>query len=74
MKKIRILTKTTSLSNINFDDLYNEISSDWRLKAERLQSRRWRQLKRAMTSEGEFRGRHTRTVDKFNPLRSRTTS
>lgn len=44
MKRLRILTKPTRVSEVNFDDLFED-QDDWRLKAERLQARRWRKLK-----------------------------
>lgn len=45
MKKHKILSKPTRVSDLSFDDLYEELSSDWELKAERLQVRRWRKLR-----------------------------
>ena len=45
MKKDRILTQPTRVSELSFDELYDDISSDWEIKAERLQHRRWRKLK-----------------------------
>lgn len=46
--KKHILTKPTRLSDLTFDELYDDISSDWRQKAARLQARRWRMIKRQM--------------------------
>lgn len=43
MKKFKILTNPTK-RDLSFDDLYEDIASDWELKAERLQTRRWRKL------------------------------
>jgi hypothetical protein len=46
MKKRKIVTKPTRVTELrSFDDLYEDISSDWELKAERLQARRWRKLR-----------------------------
>ena len=46
MKKTRIHSIPAVLnSSIAFDDLYDEISSDWQHKAETLQVRRWRKLR-----------------------------
>lgn len=46
MKKSKILSKPAQVSDImSFDDFYDELSSDWELKAERLQARRWRKLR-----------------------------
>lgn len=45
MKKFKVLSKPTRLSELSFDELYDEMSNDWELKAERLQARRWRKLK-----------------------------
>lgn len=46
MKKANILKNPTRVSDLKFEDLYEEISSDWELKAERLQARRWQELRR----------------------------
>lgn len=49
MKKAKVLSKPTRVSDVmSFDDLYDEMSSDWELKAERLQQRRWRNLRQQM--------------------------
>ncbi len=48
MKKANVLKNPTRLTDLSFDDLYEEISSDWELKAERLQVRRWQELKHKM--------------------------
>lgn len=49
MKKSRIVSQPTRLSDVmSFDDLYDEMSNDWELKAERLQTRRWRKLRQQM--------------------------
>lgn len=48
MKKFKILTKPTRVSDLSFDDLYDEMSSDWELKAERLQTRRWKKLRQQL--------------------------
>jgi|GEM_PF-4728655 len=47
MKKSKILTKPTRIDDMNFDDLYEEISADMDLKIERLMERRERALRRA---------------------------
>jgi hypothetical protein len=48
MKKSHILpTRPGKLSDMTFDDLYDEISKDWKYKARRLQARRWRMLSRS---------------------------
>ncbi len=47
MKRFKILTKPTRLSEVDFDNL-DEDQDDWRLKAERLQARRWRKLKQQL--------------------------
>jgi len=48
MKRSQIITKPTKISDITFDDLYDEISHDWQLRARRLQARRWRTLKHSI--------------------------
>lgn len=48
MKKFKVLSKPTRLSELSFEELYDEMSNDWELKAERLQARRWRKLKHQM--------------------------
>lgn len=45
MKKFKILTKPTRLTDLRFDDIENNDDMDWQVKAERLQARRWRKLK-----------------------------
>ena len=45
MKKFKILTKPTRVNDLSFDELYENFSNEWELKAERLQARRWRKLK-----------------------------
>lgn len=48
MKKFRILSKPTRIADLSFDELYDEMSNDWELKAERLQARRWRKLRQEL--------------------------
>lgn len=48
MKQRYLLTKPTRLPATNWGDLYDDISSDWQAKAERLQVRRWRKLKQQL--------------------------
>lgn len=47
MKKTKVAKNITVEDALGFDDLYDDISSNWQLKAERLQKRRWQALKRA---------------------------
>jgi hypothetical protein len=49
MKKFKILTKPTRVSDLSLDELYEDTEGDWELKAERLQTRRWRKLKHQMS-------------------------
>ena len=44
MKEMKIRSMPGKVDNIDFDKLYEELSRDWRLKAELLQARRWRKL------------------------------
>lgn len=46
MKKFKLITKPTRLSDLSFDDLYEEISSNWELKAERFMRRKEQEFKR----------------------------
>lgn len=48
MKKGKILTQPMRVSDLSYDELYDDISSDWEIKAERLQHRRWRKLKQQL--------------------------
>ena len=48
MKKFKILTKPTRVKDLRFEELYTGLSDSWKLKAERLQARRWRKLKHQM--------------------------
>ncbi|HUS26617.1 MAG TPA: hypothetical protein VMY99_04705 [Nevskiaceae bacterium] len=46
MKKLKILTKPTQVSNVRLDDLdYDTQTPKWEVKAERLRARRWRKLR-----------------------------
>ena len=45
MKKLKIISKPTRKTELSFEDLYDEISSDWELKAERLLNRRMRKFR-----------------------------
>lgn len=47
MKRHKVLTKPTRLNDVDFDGLFEDVD-DWRLKAERLQARRWRKLKQQL--------------------------
>lgn len=44
MKSLRITTTSTTHSEMNFDDLFSEITRDWQHKAVALQARRWRSI------------------------------
>ncbi len=47
MTKVNFSNKPTRADEVysNFDELYDDISSDWQAKADRLRARRWRKLK-----------------------------
>lgn len=55
MSRVRILHAPTKVSDMSFADLYDTTSDHWEHKAEALQVRRWRALKRAV------KGPHYRT-------------
>lgn len=42
MSRNAIIDRPIRLKELAFDDLYEEISRNWRTKSETLQSRRWR--------------------------------
>lgn len=44
-RKFKILTQPTRVSDMRFDDLYDETHGDWELKAEKLMTRRWKKLR-----------------------------
>jgi hypothetical protein len=46
MKRQNLITRPTKINELTFDELYDEISDNWQLKAERLQARRWRALRK----------------------------
>ena len=46
--KRKILDKPTRLSDLSFDQLFDEDDDSWELKAERLLARRMRKFKRDM--------------------------
>lgn len=45
MNKNKILTQPTRVSELSFEELYENIAKDWEEKAHRLQLRRWRRLR-----------------------------
>ncbi len=47
MKRHKILNNPTRINEVDFDGLFEDVD-DWRLKAERLQARRWRKLKQQL--------------------------
>lgn len=49
MKRLHIQTKTMQAQDVydNWDELYDEISSEWRAKSKRMQLRRWHKLRHA---------------------------
>ena len=47
MKK-SIVARNIAANDVSFTDYYEELSSNWELKAEELQNRRWRKLKREL--------------------------
>ncbi len=51
MKKARIITRPVGVDHFSFEELWNEINYDWEGKAEQLQIRRWRQLKRQLKTD-----------------------
>lgn len=48
MSRIRLHFRQSKNSDVMFDDMYYELSGDWKRKADALQVRRWRALKREM--------------------------
>lgn len=49
MRKNKLLTQPIRLADLSFDDIDDDnTTDDWRLKAERLQARRWRKLKQGL--------------------------
>lgn len=48
MKKKSLISGPVSTNNLYFDDMYEEFSKNWEIKAKQLQERRWRVMKRAM--------------------------
>lgn len=48
MKKRNLLTKSTRLEDLSFDDLMEEINDHLDDKITRLQTRRWRKIKRQL--------------------------
>ena len=43
-----ILSKPTRVSDLSFEELYENIARDWEGKAEKLRIRRWRRLKQQL--------------------------
>ncbi len=47
MKRAHVIARPMRVSDMTFQDLYDEISENWQTKAERLQARRRRAMRRA---------------------------
>ena len=45
MRRMKVLSTVTRLSDLVFEDFYDSVANDWQRKARRLQARRWRKLK-----------------------------
>lgn len=45
LRNHRVINSPTSVSSLNFDDLYDNINDHWEEKSRRLQARRWRKIK-----------------------------
>ena len=45
MKRTNIINKPIKISDLTFEELYQKVSKDWEIKAQRLQARRWRILR-----------------------------
>lgn len=50
MKKVHFIARPAKVDKFSFEELWNEINYDWEGKAEQLQLRRWRQLRRQVNS------------------------
>lgn len=50
MKSGHIISRPMSVSEVKFQDFYEQMSEDWQSKAERLQARRRRAMRRAVKS------------------------
>ena len=50
MRKVRILNAPTKVSDLTFAE-FDETNEPWQQKAQALQARRWRALKRAMKGD-----------------------
>lgn len=52
MRRPHLQTKNMKVQDLyeNWDELYDDISSDWQDKAQRLQMRRWHKIRRAQTA------------------------
>ncbi len=48
MSRNKILHQPTRVADLSFDELYGDISRDWKLKAEKLRAKRWRRLKQQL--------------------------
>jgi hypothetical protein len=52
MKKVHIFKAPARANDINFDELYDEISNNWQERARKLRIRRWRALKHEVSGHG----------------------
>lgn len=55
MSRSTLVSKPVRLEDLSFDELYADISGNWKTKAARLQNRRWRLL-----SARSFQNHHKR--------------
>lgn len=51
MKRERVLSKPTKVSDLTFEELYAELNSNWQQKAEALRIRRLRKLRQVMKGD-----------------------
>ena len=51
--KNKIINRPVQLKSVSFDELYEEISTDWQDRGRRLQARRWHMLRRRMSGEAK---------------------
>ena len=54
MRQLKEIPKPAQINDLTFDELYDEISRDWQLKARRLQARRLRALKHSTKELGNL--------------------
>lgn len=45
MRRVKVLNMPVPIADLPFDSYFDQIDQEWRIKARRLQAKRWRKFK-----------------------------